>query len=66
MAGHYEAEVNRGDINMDHFTNQLNQRWDNGWRLARLFEQSGNTIIVWERRASQKARERLGGRMRRS
>jgi hypothetical protein len=66
MPDHYEAEVNRGDLNVDHFTRQLNNRWERGWRLARLFEQSGNTVIVWERRAAQKARERLGGRMRRS
>ena len=49
MAEHYEAEVNKGDINMRHFSSQLNERYENGWRLSHLHENNGNTIIVWER-----------------
>ncbi len=53
MAGsdHYEAEVNRGSLNMRSFTNDLNKRYQNGWRLAFVFSQEGNTIIVWEKTA---------------
>lgn len=46
---HYEAEVNRGDINMRALTDKLNDRYADGWRLAHMAEQGGNTIIVWER-----------------
>jgi hypothetical protein len=48
---HYEAEVNKGSINMRYFTGTLNKRWNDGWRLDKLFEQDGNTIMVWERRS---------------
>jgi hypothetical protein len=64
MADHYDAEVNEGSINMTLFNRQLNSRWEQGWRLGRVFEQAGNTVIVWERRTGHKARERLGGRLR--
>ncbi len=47
---HYEADVNRGALNMGFFTSMLNDRWAKGWRLAHAFEQSGNTVMVWERR----------------
>ena len=46
----YEAVVNKKDINMRRFTAGLNARWKNGWRLAHIFEQSGNTVMVFERR----------------
>ena len=46
---HYEAEVNRGDLNMRSFSDTLNDRWRDGWRLAHIFEQGGNTVMVWER-----------------
>lgn len=49
MAGHYETEVNRGDLNMRSFTDTLNDRFEKGWRLAFVFVQEGNTITVWER-----------------
>jgi hypothetical protein len=47
---HYEAEVNKKDLNMNSFTTTLNRRWAAGWRLDHAFEQSGNTIVVWARR----------------
>jgi len=49
-AGHYEAEVNKRGLVMGPFTEMLNGRWDNGWQLHSVFEQNGNTVVVWERR----------------
>jgi hypothetical protein len=46
---HYDASVNKGDLNMRSFTNELNQRWEDGWKLAYVFSHGGNTIVVWER-----------------
>ncbi|MCA1824460.1 MAG: hypothetical protein LC640_09415 [Frankia sp.] len=46
---HYETQVNKGSINMGRWENDLNSRWRDGWRLAHVFEQDGNTIMVWER-----------------
>ena len=50
QGGHYEAEVNKGSLNMGAFTARLNQRYETGWKLAHAFEQDGNTVFVWERR----------------
>lgn len=47
---HYDTSVNKGDLNMRSFTDDLNDRWNDGWKLAHVFEQGGNTIVVWERR----------------
>ncbi len=47
--GHYDATVNRGSINMGSFTKELNARYEDGWRLAFVFSQEGNTIMVWEK-----------------
>jgi hypothetical protein len=49
---HYDADVNEGAINMAVFTTQLNRRWEDGWKLGHAFEQGGNTIMVWEQRAT--------------
>lgn len=49
QSGHYDAEVNKGSLNMGSFTTKLNQRYEQGWRLSHLFEQAGNTVLVWER-----------------
>lgn len=46
---HYEAEVNKGSINMGAFTNSLNARHANGYRPLHVLEQDGNTMVVWER-----------------
>ncbi len=48
---HFDAEVNKGSIHMGSFTGKLNRRWEDGWRLDKVFEQAGNTIMVWERRS---------------
>jgi hypothetical protein len=48
---HYDATVNRGDLNMRSFTDELNDRWKDGWRVGQVFMQGGNTIVIWERRS---------------
>jgi hypothetical protein len=45
----FEAEVNKGSINMAAFTNSLNARYANGYRPAHVLEQDGNTMVIWER-----------------
>jgi hypothetical protein len=47
---HYDCEVNRGELSMMWLKDTLNDRWSDGWKLAQVFEQAGNTVIVWERR----------------
>lgn len=46
----YKTEVNEGAINMRALTAYLNDHWRDGWRLHSVFEQSGNTCMVFERR----------------
>ena len=45
----YDIEVNEGSINMKHFADVANERHGNGYRMAHVFMQEGNTIVVWER-----------------
>ncbi|HVE75936.1 MAG TPA: hypothetical protein VND22_04110 [Actinomycetota bacterium] len=47
---HYEAEVNEKDINMRNLTDEMNDRWKDGWRFLHAWVHNNNTIIVWERR----------------
>ncbi len=47
---HYQVEVNKRGLSVSNLTKILNQRWDNGWRLAHILEQRGNTVLVFERR----------------
>jgi hypothetical protein len=47
---HYEVEVNKRGFNAALLTKTLNDRWDNGWRLAHVIEQRGNTVLVFEER----------------
>lgn len=49
MADHYEAEVNKGDINMRSLQRQLNDRYEDGWKLAHIYSEAGNTVLIWER-----------------
>ena len=49
MADHYQTEVNKGDVNMRALESDLNQRYEDGWRLAHVFEQGGNVVFIWER-----------------
>ena len=46
---HYEIEVNEGSVNMKRFTSVANERHANGYRMAHVYMQQGNTIVVWER-----------------
>jgi hypothetical protein len=45
----YEIEVNEGSVNMKHFERAANDRVANGYRMAHVYSQEGNTIVVWER-----------------
>lgn len=45
----YDCEVNRGDLSVGWLTDRLNERYEDGWRLAHIFEQAGNTVLVFER-----------------
>lgn len=46
---HYEVEVNRDDLSARSFEKAANERYENGYRMAHLYEQAGNTVVVWER-----------------
>ena len=47
---HYQVEVNKKRVNVGSLTDSLNERWRNGWHLAHIFEQRGNTVMVFEKR----------------
>ena len=47
---HYEAVVNKRGLSVAGLTKRLNERWENGWRLAHMLEQRGNTVLVFEKR----------------
>ena len=46
---HYEIEVNEGSVNMKRFQSAANDRHKNGYRMAHVYAQDGNTVVVWER-----------------
>ena len=48
---HYQVEVNKRGMSVKGLTKTLNERWDNGWRLAHVLEQRGNTVLVFEKRS---------------
>lgn len=48
---HYQVEVNKRALSVNALTKTLNERWDNGWRLAHILEQRGNTVLVFEKRS---------------
>jgi hypothetical protein len=50
---HYQVEVNKRGLSVSSLTTTLNQRWDNGWRLAHVIEQRGNTVLVFEKRSPE-------------
>jgi hypothetical protein len=52
MADAYVTEVNKGDLNMSHLERQLNDKHKDGYRLAHIFAQAGNTILIYERTGS--------------
>ena len=45
----YEIEVNEGSVNVGRLEKVANDRASNGYRMAHVIEQDGNTIVVWER-----------------
>lgn len=45
----YEIEVNEGSVNMKRFEKVANERVANGYRMAHVYSQAGNTVVVWER-----------------
>ena len=45
----YMTDVNKGSINMQSWSNKLNKLGAQGWRLAHVFEQDKNTVMVFER-----------------
>jgi len=47
----YSTELNKKSLNMTWFERTLNSKAAEGWRLAHVFEQDGNTVIVFERPA---------------
>lgn len=49
---HYDVEVNKRGLSVSALTETLNDRWSNGWRLAHILEQRGNTVLVFEKRSS--------------
>ena len=49
---HYETEVNKGDLNVSALERDLNDRWQDGWRLHTMIAHGDNTVVVWERRTS--------------
>lgn len=51
VGDHYVTEVNKGSINMAAWQRHLNEMYAKGYRLAHTFEQSGNTIQVFEHHA---------------
>ena len=48
----YQVEVNKRGLSVGALTKVLNDRWANGWRLAHMLEQRGNTVLVFEKRSS--------------
>ncbi len=47
---HYDVVVNKRGLSVAALTSTLNERWENGWRLAHILEQRGNTVLVFEKR----------------
>ena len=52
-AMHYLVEVNKRGLSVSALTTTLNERRENGWRLAHILEQRGNTVLVFEKRSPE-------------
>lgn len=46
----YVTQVNKGRLNAESHTDYLNAAYGQGFRLHTIFEQDGNTVMVFERR----------------
>jgi hypothetical protein len=44
---HYQTDVNKGDLNMRSWQGNLNEQYERGYVLAHVFEQGGNTVLVY-------------------
>lgn len=47
----YVTRVNRNALDVERHSDYLNNAWRQGWRLHTIFEQNGNTVMVFESRA---------------
>jgi len=48
----YVTRVNKGRLDVERHTDFLNGAYERGFRLHTVFEQNGNTVMVFERRPS--------------
>lgn len=46
----YITRVNTGRLDVERHSDYLNQAWSAGFRLHTIFEQNGNTVMVFEQR----------------
>jgi hypothetical protein len=47
----YVTRVNTGKLDVERHTDALNKAYMIGFRLHSVFEQNGNTVMVFERRS---------------
>jgi hypothetical protein len=47
----YVTRVNKGRLDVERHTDFLNEAFARGFALHTIFEQSGNTVMVFERRS---------------
>ena len=41
--------MDKGYLNVGHFSRKANDYAKKGWRLAHIFEQNKNTVTIWEK-----------------
>lgn len=46
----YVTRVNKDRLDIERHTDYLNKAFQSGFRLHSIFEQNGNTVMVFERR----------------
>lgn len=54
--GHYAAQLFRGAMTQAMYDRALNEQHDNGYRLSHIYEISGTTVMIFERREGQTPR----------
>lgn len=47
----YVTRVNKGGLDVERHTDYLNKAFQIGFKLHSIFEQNGNTVMVFERHA---------------
>lgn len=45
---HYVTHLDRGRLDLDGLQKKANEMYGRGYRLDKIFEQSGNTVMVFE------------------